>query len=119
LSGELIQFTYSGIMMKYQYQRKRGLKLTENEYVETKHLPEFLAIFNNQGDFKVKLKLIKYDVPGAGVADQTMTGRELEKLIDPETGMFFTRMFFDDHLFQIIKYDINLAKKMVVITASP
>lgn len=77
--------------------------------------PEFLAIFSNDGDFLVKVKFKGTD---AKIANQSMVTDEINKLIDPSTGSFFSRMYFDDHLYNVDRYSVDLIKKRVEITAS-
>ncbi len=78
--------------------------------------PEYLSMFGNTGDYKVKVQFKKLDI---SVADQTMTAVEINNLIDSRTGEFFSKMYFDDHLFSIDKYTIDLIKKCLVISARP
>lgn len=85
----------------------------------TNCLPEFLAIFSNEGEYKVKVKILKYEISDASIADQVMDAHEVQKLIDPDTGMFFTRMYFDGYLFAVEKYEINLVNKWIKLTISP
>ncbi len=91
----------------------------EKEHNSRERYPEFLSIFSNTGDFQVRVKLIKYEIAGAGVANQTMTAAETIKLIDSRTGTFFDKMFFDDHLLSIDKFKFDLIKKRIEITAKP
>jgi len=91
----------------------------EKEHNSRERYPEFLSIFSNIGDFHVKVRLIKFEIDGVGIASQTMTAGETTKLIDQSTGTFFEKMFFDDHLLNIDRYKFDLMKKVVEITARP
>lgn len=76
--------------------------------------PEFLSLFSNDGDFLVKVKFKGSD---AWIADQTMSADEINKLIDPSTGSFFSKMYFDDHLLNINSFCVDLTKKRIKIIA--
>jgi len=83
--------------------------MNQNKY------PEFLSLFVNEGDFLVKVKFKGSD---ARIADQTMSADEINKFIDPSTGAFFNKMYFDDHLLNIYRISIDMTKKHVEITTS-
>ena len=52
------------------------------------------------------------------VADVSMHPSEIEKIIDHTTGKFFRKMYFDDHLHEIHKYEVDLSKNSLTIKAS-
>jgi hypothetical protein len=89
------------------------------QYLRAKHndegesYPEFLSIFSNHGDYQVNVKFKDSD---ASISSQTMIVDEINKLIDLSTGIFFEKMYFDDHLFTIHKYEIDPIGKIIKIT---
>jgi len=46
-----------------------------------------------------------------------MQPQDITALIDPETGDFITAMTFDDHLFELTRVDLSLARKTLTIHA--
>jgi hypothetical protein len=75
-------------------------------------LPEYLKMFSNTGKYTVK---VKFKTKTASIVEQHVHAQEITKLISRETGMFYKKMYFDEHLFSIEKIEINLIKKEIVI----
>ncbi len=77
-------------------------------------LQEYLELFSNHGDIKVT---VKFKNTKAFIAPQSMFAEEVQKLITNDG--FQTQLRFDDHPFDIQKYEINPNTKTLVITAIP
>lgn len=77
-------------------------------------IPEYLAMFSNEGNYKISVKF--KDIDGC-VADQTMSEKEVLKLIDPLTEQFYKQLRFDDWLFDVYKYEIDPVKMKIKIYA--
>jgi hypothetical protein len=76
--------------------------------------PEYLTLFSNTGDIKVK---VVFKDSGASIKEQTIKPDEIRKLVSPDGKNFITKMRFDDHLAEIEKIDMLVAKKWVVLHA--
>lgn len=76
--------------------------------------PEYLSLFESHGDYRVVV-IIK-DMPSA-VAESSMSADEIHKLIDKKTGCFYSKMYFDDWLFDVYKYEIDPVKKILTLKA--
>lgn len=74
-------------------------------------VPEYLCLFSGNGEFSVEVKF-----KGEGfVPLRKATAQEITKLINSETGAFHVAMTFDEHLFEVYKYEIDPAKKKLII----
>ena len=76
--------------------------------------PEYLSLFSNQGDYQVQVRFKDND---GCVARQAMMADEITNLVDPRTGAFYGKMYLDDHLFEINKYEIDPTKMTLLIKA--
>lgn len=75
--------------------------------------PEYFSLFSESGEFSVEVRF-----KGEGfVASRSATAHDISQLIDPETGRFYVAMTFDDHLFEIYKYEIDPINKKLIICA--
>jgi len=77
--------------------------------------PEYLSLFSNQGEFKVQVIFKSSD---SCVSDSKMNPDEILKLIDQTTGQFYEKIYFDDHLHNIYKYEIDPSKHSLKIKVS-
>ena len=77
---------------------------------------EYFELFSKSGEIKINVKF--KDNRGL-IASMNMNPREITKLISPIDGQFFSEMTFDDHPFEIYKYEINPLKKTLTIHARP
>lgn len=76
-------------------------------------VPEYLCLFSEDGDFSVEVKF-----KGDGfIRSRRATAQQIANLINPETGTVHTAMTFDDHLFEVYKYEIDPIKKKLLIRA--
>lgn len=64
---------------------------------------EFLQLFSNDGVYSVEVNFTNHD---GSIASQKMYADEISRLIDPDTGNFFSEMRFDDWPGEITKYQI-------------
>lgn len=77
------------------------------------NVPEYLLLFSGSGEFSVEVKF-----KGDGfVPPRSATVLEIARLVNPETGGFHTAMTFDEHLFEVYKYEIDPIKKKLIIKA--
>lgn len=74
--------------------------------------PEYLSLFSGQGEYKVQVHFKGSD---SRVANSAMMASEVNCLINSETGTFYTKMYFDDHLFDVYKYEIDPARRTLEI----
>ena len=75
--------------------------------------PEYFSLFSESGEFSVEVKFL-----GEGfVAPRCSTAHDISRLINPKTGRFYVAMTFDDHLFEIYKYEIDPINKKLIICA--
>jgi len=85
----------------------------EDEIGDRKY-KEYYLTFSNKGSIKVR---VKFEKSTAQLADMRMQPQNITALIDPETGDFITAMTFDDHLFELTRVDLSLARKTLTIHA--
>ena len=78
------------------------------------NLPEFLTIFSNEGNIEVE---VKFKDTQSQIVKQRMSPDEIIKLIDYSNNNFYTKMTFDEHLFEVYKYQIDPIKKKFIIMA--
>ena len=83
--------------------------------MDTTDFPEYLLMFTNTGEYTVK---VKFKTKNASIVEQHVHAQEITKLISRETGMFYKKMYFDEHLFSIENIEVNLIKKEIVIKTS-
>ncbi len=76
------------------------------------HIPEYLELFSNNGSMRVRVRFMGHQ---ASVAEQSMQEDELIRLIDPATGRLYRRMSFDEWPFEVLGYEIELAKGRLTI----
>lgn len=77
------------------------------------NVPEYFSLFSGEGEFSVRVQF-----KGDGfVASRKATAQEITNLMNPQTGAFHTSMTFDDHLFEVYKYEIDPIQKQLVIKA--
>ena len=77
-------------------------------------IPEYLNFFHRGGEYRVQ---VRFKNSSAQIAELSMAADEIGKLIDPATGDYYAKMYFDDHLCDIYKYEIDRAKKLLTIRA--
>ena len=76
------------------------------------NVPEYFFLFSREGEFSVEVKF-----KGKGsVASLRATAEEVARIVDARTGTFHTALTFDEHPFEIEKYEIDLLKKTLVIS---
>lgn len=77
-------------------------------------IPEYLILFPNQnnGDIEVAVKFKNYN---GCIRNAKISASEIEKIINPDNGKFYTKMTFDEHLFEVTKYEINPIDKKITI----
>ena len=76
--------------------------------------PEYLNLFSNQGEYRIQ---VNFKDSNSCVSDISMAPSEIEKLVDQSTGLFYSKMYFDDHLHEIYKYEIDPLKNIIKIKA--
>ena len=79
------------------------------------NIPEYLLLFNNEGNYKIKLKHSNRKVP---VVEKQMDILDIHKLINPETNDFYNQITVDEYKYTIKKIDINILKKEFVISVA-
>lgn len=76
------------------------------------NVPEYFALFSGEGEFSVEVKF-----KGEGfVQPRWATAQEVASIVDARTGTFHTALTFDEHPFEIEKYEIDLLNKTLVIS---
>lgn len=81
---------------------------------ESINFPEYLTLFSNHGTINVQVKFKSSDV---SIANQKMSAHEISQLIAADEQGFLTTMTFDEHLYEIEKYEIFPRKNLLRITA--
>ena len=76
--------------------------------------PEYLSLFSGQGEYQVQ---VHFKGSKCRVANSAMAASELVNLIDPRTDSFYRKMYFDDHLFDVYRYEIDPIKLTLNIKA--
>lgn len=76
-------------------------------------VPEYFSLFSGEGEFSVEVKF-KSD---GFVQPRRATVQAIAGLMDAEAGTFHTALTFDEHLFEVYKYEIDPLKKKLVIHA--
>lgn len=77
--------------------------------------PEYLLLFSGKGDYEVEVKFRGFS---GRIAKTKMSAEEILKLV-ADNGKFYDEMFFDERLFKIYKYQIDLKKNKFTIFAEP
>ncbi|MEY3219936.1 MAG: hypothetical protein RIT27_1293 [Pseudomonadota bacterium] len=75
---------------------------------------EYLLLFSNTGATRVRVKFKGLKV---SISDQMMNANEIVKLLSPNTDGFISELNFDDHSFQVYKYEIDVIKNIITIYA--
>ena len=75
---------------------------------------EYFLSFSDSGPIKVR---VKFEKSFGSIVSRQMHAHEINQLIDPDTGDFFTAMTFDDHLLEMTRIDLSLARKTLTIYA--
>lgn len=75
---------------------------------------EYLLTFSESGPIKVR---VKFEKSFGSIVSRRMHAHEINQLIDPDTGDFLTAMTFDDHLLEMTRIDLSLARKTLTIYA--
>lgn len=76
------------------------------------NIPEYHVFFSNQGPINVHVKFKDSD---KFIPNKKMTPVEINNLISTEKNEFLTQMTFDDHQYEIYKYEINPLKNVLTI----
>ena len=75
-------------------------------------VPEYFVLFSGDGEFSVEVQF-----KGEGfVQPRRATAQEIASIVDAQTGMFHPVLTFDEHPFEIQKYEIDLQKKTLLIS---
>ena len=76
-------------------------------------VPEYFVLFSGEGEFSVEVQF-----KGEGfVQPRRATAQEIASIVDAQTGMFHPALTFDEHLFEVAKYEIDPLNKTLVISA--
>mgnify|MGYP000659146592 CR=1 FL=1 len=78
-------------------------------------VPEYLRLFSGQGDISVIVKLKNHD---GTIAERRMIAEEIKSLLSSDGASFHQLMTFDDYLFSVYKYEIDVIRKKLTIFAS-
>ena len=76
------------------------------------NIPEYLNFFQSSGEYRVQ---VRFKNSSAQIAEVSMAADEISQLIDPATGAYYTKMYFDGHLCDIYKYEIDPKRKVLTI----
>ena len=77
------------------------------------NVPEYFVLFSGEGEFSVEVKF-----KGEGfVQPRRATAQEVASIVDARTGTFHAALTFDEHLFEVAKYEIDPLNKTLVISA--
>lgn len=76
-------------------------------------VPEYLLHFSRIG--KITVEVRRENGQNLPVRKMAMESHEIEKIIDPQSGVFLTKMTFDEHSFEISKYEIRPAESQLII----
>jgi len=79
-------------------------------------IPEYLRLFSGQGDISVIVRLKGHD---GTVAEHRMMAEEVKSLLSSDGASFHQIMTFDDYLFSVYKYEIDVIRKRLTIFAAP
>lgn len=82
--------------------------------IDGRWFKEYLLTFSESGPIKVR---VKFEKSSGSIASRRMHAHEINQLIDPDTGDFLTAMTFDEHLFEMTRIDLSLARKTLTIYA--
>ncbi len=74
--------------------------------------PEYLNLFENHGEYDVSVNFIGRD---ASIRKTRMRAEDFKRLINPKTGMFYEKMYFDDYLAKVLRYIIKPDERVVEI----
>jgi len=70
-------------------------------------IPEYLCLFSNSGPVKVTVRFSAKRDKHRSMRAHAMHWRELDQLINPETGGLYCCIFLDEHECLIKKYEID------------
>jgi len=76
-------------------------------------LNEYLLLFSNTGTTRVRVKF--KGLKSSYIANQTMKPEEIVKLLSPHADGFISELTFDEHPFQVYKYEIDAIKNILTI----
>lgn len=79
------------------------------------NIPEYCSIFNDTGEIKVEVRFKNFD---GNVRNFNMKPCDIAKLIDPESGQFYSEMDFDEWRFYVYRYEIDPLRKKLIIRAT-
>jgi hypothetical protein len=85
---------------------------TRNMKIQRMNYPEYHSLFSGAGEFEVSVKF-KGD---SFMPSRRATAAEIMQLFDVETGAFRTAMTFDEHLYEIYKYNIDPIKNKITLS---
>jgi len=75
--------------------------------------PEYLSLFDSErGEYEVNVNFIGRD---ASIRKTRIRAEDFKKLINPETGMFYEKMYFDDYLAKVLRDTIKSDERIVEI----
>jgi hypothetical protein len=77
-------------------------------------LSDYLLLFSNTGTTRVRVKFKGLDI---SIANQMMKPEEIVKLLSPHADGFISELTFDEHPFQVYKYEIDAIKNIFTIYA--
>ncbi len=79
--------------------------------------PEYLTLFSGKGKFEVNVRFKNFS---GKVINTKMFPDEIFKLIDKDNNEFYSKMYFDEFLFEIYKYQIDpINKKLTIFVRKP
>ena len=79
-------------------------------------MKEYLALFSNTGDVKVRVKFKDFE---GTVAHQTMQAQEIACLFSEDGHGFIDRMTIDEWPFEIFRYEIDVRQNILTLHAKP
>lgn len=75
-------------------------------------VPEYLMLLEDSGDVKVT---VKFKDNSLSISDFSISWQNVARFLDPESGRPYSSMTFDEHPFEIERYEVNPWKNTVTI----
>lgn len=81
-------------------------------------LPEYLELFPNGGPVKVTVRFSAASDKHRSITETAMQWHDLERLLDPSTGLFYSVLRLDSYECSVKKYEIDpLANSLTIVVA--
>lgn len=75
-------------------------------------IEEYLTLLKNEGNIEVDVKFKDQKI---WISNRKITANNIIDLINPTSDNFYTKMTFDEHLYEVYKYEIDPIRMKLTI----